>query len=420
MATATPLPTPTATPTLTPSPTPTVVLPLPGVRIVPAFPELHGNSFKRPIYLTHDRGGRLYVLTQEGQARVFSPADLEGKDEIMPAVWLDLKGRITPSELMHGEEGFWGLAFDPRGNYIYTMYSAMEPIRSVVSRWRLEDSGDVDMESELVLLEIEKPLDWKGLTGRVHNGGTLAFGPDGYLYISVGNGGAGSRDAGAAQNTCNLLGSILRIDVHRVTPATDYFPAYPYSIPPDNPFAQAGGCTRPEVYAYGLRNPYRMSFDSVTGMLWAGDVGDLTWEEVDVIKPGANYGYDNMEGPDCWPPPLQAVVIRPFWNGELLECDPDLFEPPITAYGRAETGNCSIIGGHVYRGKRLPALVGWYVYGDFCSGRIWALNTDTMDNVLLADTDLMVSSFGVDATDEIYVVYYGVPWGAIYSLEEIP
>ena len=218
-----------------------------------------------------------------------------------------------------------------------------------------------------------------------HNGGQVTFGPDGYLYVGLGDGGSGGDPRGHGQNLRTLLGTILRIDVSALDETGSY------AVPPDNPFVGVQGA-RPEIWAYGLRNPWRFSFDRETGDLWTGDVGQNKLEEIDIIKPGANYGWNIMEGTSCFRGP---------------GCGSDDLEPPVAEYGR--DGGCSVTGGYVYRGPRLPSLVGAYLYGDFCTGNIWALRHDgsqVVDQALIADTDLQISSFAEGPDGEVYILSF--------------
>ena len=286
------------------------------------------------------------------------------------------------------EEGLLGLAIDPDDTeYLYLYYSAANPRRSVVSRFSIpgpDSPAAADPDSELVILEVEQPYP-------NHNGGQLAFGPDGYLYIGLGDGGSAGDPQRNGQDTSTLLGTILRIDVSEAT--VDQ----PYAIPPDNPFADGGG--RPEIWAYGLRNPWRFSFDRgagdrETGDLWAGDVGQNRWEEIDIIERGGNYGWNAMEGNHCFRPPedcQQEGMIPPVWEYPL------------------EDDACSVIGGYVYRGAAIPWLTGVYVYGDFCTGEVFGLRREGADfmNHLLADTGLRIASFGQDNDGELYVLSQG-------------
>jgi glucose/arabinose dehydrogenase len=211
-----------------------------------------------------------------------------------------------------------------------------------------------------------------------HNGGGLAFGPDGMLYVALGDGGSAGDPLGNGQNVNALLGKILRLDVSGAT----------YTVPPGNPLIGSG---RGEIWAYGLRNPWRITFDNATGDLWAGDVGQGAWEEVNEIVRGGNYGWNITEGPDCF---------------RADECDRAGILAPRASYGHDD--GCSITGGYVYRGTAMPELAGWYLYSDYCSGRVWALDTssDTSEPVELIDGGAPVSSFGQDAQGELYLVTF--------------
>ena len=229
-----------------------------------------------------------------------------------------------------------------------------------------------------------------------HNGGMVAFGPDGYLYIGRGDGGSRGDPQNRGQNPHELLGKVLRIDVDHERP---------FAVPSDNPFVKGGG--RPEVYAFGLRNPWRFSFDRATGELWLADVGQYKWEEVNVIQRGGNYGWSIMEGNHCFKPEDRCPR-----EGLLLS---------VAEYGH-DKGRCSITGGYVYRGKRLPVLGGTYVFGDFCSGELFALPAQSERDVLreprlLTKTDLRISSFGEDEAGELYVIDHG---GGVYRLDPAP
>ena len=257
---------------------------------------------------------------------------------------------------------------------MYVYYTAGGPRRSVLSRFQV-GSGVIDLGSETVLLEAPQPF------GN-HNGGQIAFGPDGYLYVALGDGGSSGDPNGNGQNLSTLLGSILRLDVSGAG----------YTVPPSNPFGS-------EIYAYGLRNPWRFSFDRANGDLWTADVGQNRWEEVGRIVAGGNYGWSVMEGFECFEPP----------SG----CDTSDLRLPRAVYGR-DLG-CSVTGGYVYRGASMPELDGWYVYGDFCSGRIWAVNTiDSSPAVLLADTGLPIASFGELPEGELLVLTFA---NAVYRLQ---
>ena len=228
-----------------------------------------------------------------------------------------------------------------------------------------------------MLLEVEQPY-------RNHNGGQLAFGPDGYLYISLGDGGSGGDPQGNGQNVKTLLGSILRIDVSNASPAE------PYRVPEDNPFWD-DETARGEIWAYGLRNPWRFSFDPVTGDLWTGDVGQNRFEEIDLVVRGGNYGWNVLEGTHCFSP--------------KTECDPAGTAHPVLEY--PINGGCSVIGGYVYRAADIPSLAGAYVYGDHCSGKVSALRYEgqtVTGNREIADTGHRITSFGVDRAGNLYVL----------------
>jgi glucose/arabinose dehydrogenase len=238
-----------------------------------------------------------------------------------------------------------------------------------VSEFRVADQPNVSTTSERVLLVIHDPYP-------NHNGGMVEFGPEGFLYIALGDGGAGGDPENRGQNLQELLGKLLRIDVDHGTP---------YTIPPDNPFVASGG--RPEIYAWGFRNPWRFSFDRLTGQLWAGDVGQNKWEEIDIVQLGGNYGWRVMEGTHCYDP--------------AIACPTKGLIQPVAEY-RNDGTRCSIIGGYVYRGAGAPTLYGTYLYGDFCSGEIFGLRGSAQRTLLAAS--LSISSFGQDQSGEVYVV----------------
>ncbi len=318
---------------------------------------------------------RIFVTEQAGRVLVF-PNDQSANDT---QVFLDVRDRVNEGG---NEEGLLGIAFDPDykdNGHFYLYYSASGPRRSVLSRFSVgSDSPNlVDPASEVVILEVRQPYS-------NHNGGQLAFGPDGYLYVGLGDGGSGGDPLGNGQDPGTLLGSILRIDVSNVTEGQTY------GIPPDNPFVGVPGA-REEVWVYGLRNPWRFSFDDDTGLLWVADVGQNGWEEIDVVGKGLNYGWNVMEGAHCFSP--------------RSGCDTSGLELPVAEYDRS--GGCSVTGGYVYRGDRLLSLRGAYVYGDFCSGKIWGLRYDgsTVTEVkLLVDSNLSITSFGQDLAGSLYIL----------------
>ncbi len=361
--------------------------PLRKMSVAVAFPNL---SFDRMVYLTHAGDGthRLFLVLQPGMIFVFpNKADVDSA-----RVFLDIRERVNDAG---SEEGLLGLAFDPgyeTNGHFYVYYTASPPSRSVLSRFSVSpsDSNEADPGSELVILQVDQPYS-------NHNGGSLVFGPDGYLYLGLGDGGSDGDPRGHGQNLSTLLGSVIRIDVSRSSLGERYF------VPSDNPFVNLTGA-RGEIWAYGLRNPWRFSFDLATGLLWAADVGQNLYEEVDIIKRSGNYGWNKMEGLHCYPQ-------------SLSQCDKTGLELPIIEYTHAE--GCSITGGYVYGGSRLPSLHGAYVYGDFCSGKIWALRFDggrVTEHLELVDSGLHIPSFGEDAEGELYILSFD---GKIYKLESM-
>ena len=250
----------------------------------------------------------------------------------------------------------------------------------MITRYTVSANPKVaDPASARIVMEIAQPYS-------NHNGGQLAFGPDGYLYVSLGDGGSGGDPGNRAQNMNEMLGKILRIDVDRTDPGLGY------AIPPDNPFVGQSGA-RGEIWAVGLRNPWRMGFDRLTHDLWAGDVGEGTWEEIDLIERGRNYGWRRMQGDACFNP--------------STSCDTGVLTGPVAVYGHGE--GCAVVGGFVYRGSRLPEIYGAYVYGDYVSTKIWALRYDeakkrVVANQPIRDPNVAILSFGEDEQGEIYLL----------------
>ncbi len=344
-----------------------------------AFPNL---QFDQPvgIYNAHDDSNRLFVIGQKGIIHSFN----NSPDSTDKSIFLDIQSKVTSG----GELGLLGMAFHPfftTNGYVYLDYTAASPLRTVISRWKVNDSNPnvLNSSSEYVLLTINQPF-------ANHNGGQLAFGPEGYLYIGMGDGGSGGDPLGNAQNKSSLLGKILRLDVDSGTP---------YAIPADNPFKGNSLGYKEEIYAYGLRNPWRFSFDAVTGYCWAADVGQNAWEEIDLIENGKNYGWNILEGNHCY---------------QTASCDNTGLAPPVQEYGH-DMGE-SITGGFVYRGVDHAGLVGKYIYGDYVSGNIWALNYTSLqiENILLADTRLAITSFGLDENKELFIADHN---GGIYRLK---
>jgi glucose/arabinose dehydrogenase len=348
-------------------------------RAVPAFPRL---SFENPLFLAAPPAGpdRLFVVEQAGRVLWFENRADAG--QVREA--LDIRKKVRT---VHNEEGLLGLAFHPEfkdNGFVFLQYSAGEPRRNVISRFAMDAaSGRIDPASEKIVLEVPQPY------GN-HNGGMLAFGPDGFLYIGLGDGGAANDPHDHGQDMRTLLGKMLRIDVDRAEGGKAY------SVPRDNPFAGRAGA-RGEIWASGLRNPWRYSFDRQTGELWAGDVGQNKWEEIDVIEKGKNYGWNRREGRH----PSRATGR------------PEDFEDPVAEHGREEAQ--SITGGYVYRGERLPELRGHYIYGDFMSGLIWALDAAARGEPRLIARGELISSFGEDRAGELYFTSFD---GRIYRLEK--
>ena len=293
---------------------------------------------------------------------------------------LDLRDRVSRAG---NEEGLLSVALDPAfaaNRRVWAYYAAANPRRTVLARFTREaGSGTIDRGSQAVVLEVAQPFP-------NHKGGAIRFGPDGMLYLGLGDGGSAGDPNGNGQNLGALLGKIIRIDVRNSTADR------PYAVPLDNPFVDRAGA-RGEIWAYGLRNPWRMSFDSATGWLWAGDVGQDAVEEIDVIGRGANFGWNVVEGDRCYRP--------------STGCDRTGFTPPVIAYAHAE-GRCSIVGGVVYRGARVPEIAGAYLYGDTCSGEVWAVNAANPRNpVRIATGARALASFGIDADGEVTLLAFG-------------
>jgi glucose/arabinose dehydrogenase len=324
-----------------------------------------------------DDSGRIFVVQQGGQIRIVRGGSLVADP------FLDISARITSG----GERGLLGLAFhpnfptDPRLFVNYTDANGDTQVSSFTVDAGRPDAADGN--SEVKLLHLAQPFP-------NHNGGAVVFGPDGYLYISTGDGGSGGDPLGNGQSLKTLLGKILRIDVDR-TDAN-----LPYAIPPGNPFVGTADAL-PEIFLYGLRNPWRLSFDRATGDLWIGDVGQGAWEEIDVARAGGadeNFGWNTMEGNHCFSPP----------DG----CTRTGLTPPVAEYSH-ESG-CTVIGGYVYRGSAQPALAGGYLFGDYCSGTVWAIDSASdalRDPAVVLESGASISSFGEDEAGELYATDIG-------------
>jgi len=375
-----------------PPPPPPVPLQLDDERV---FDQLTFNS---PVALVQAPGDstRWFAVEQSGIVRVFDNDPTVSSS----AVFVDISGRVDSGP---SEAGLLGIAFDPDFPLVDDVYLSYTrtgaPLVSVISRFSLDPAtGNLDASSEFEILTVLQDF------GN-HNGGNIAFGPDGFLYIGFGDGGSGGDPNNRAQDTNFILGSIVRLDVDVTPPAR-------YAIPPTNPFFGNTDCpigtgvmACPEIYALGLRNPWRFSFDSQTGELWVGDVGQNSWEEIDRVDLGMNYGWNHREGAHCYPPAAAS-------------CDLNNVDP-ITEYDHS-VGN-SVTGGYVYRGTVIPALQGTYVFGDFGSGRIWGVPANSAQGVvpeLLVDTTLNISSFAEGVDGELYALDYG--GGGIYQIIDAP
>ncbi len=348
-----------------------------------------GLDFFQPVALLPVPNEINQFWAVEKQGRVFRIVSQQGK--YAKELVVDISDRVNSSP---NEAGLLSLAFHPqydKNNQIFLSYTATGPqLTSTISRFQAP-GGRIDADSEQVLLQVAQPY------GN-HNGGQIAFGPDGYLYIGLGDGGSAGDPKNNGQNPQTLLGAILRLDVDNGTP---------YAIPKDNPFA-ASEDGRGEIYAWGMRNPWRWSFDRKTGELWVGDVGQNKWEEINLVRQSGNYGWNLKEGTHCYAK----------HNCDSADLKARLVEP-VAEYSHDH--GCSVTGGYVYRGNQIRSLQGTYVFGDFCSGRIWGLSPSGdpgksqggFEKKLLVKSDLMISSFAEDNQGEIYVIHYD---GEIYKI----
>ncbi len=360
------LPLETAAGTATFEPTPAAFPPPPvGLHSI-------AGGLDRPVYLTHsgDGSGRLFLVEKPGTIRIVQGGAL------LPAPFLDIRDLVKSSG---SEQGLLGLAFAPdySSSGRFFVHYIDQDGNTVIARYRASSDPDLaDPASAAVILRIDQPY-------ANHNGGDLAFGPDGYLYIGMGDGGSEGDPLGTGQRLDTLLGKILRIDVRGDT----------YAIPVDNPFLNQQGA-RPEIWAYGLRNPWRFSFDRATGDLYIGDVGQDSYEEIDFQAAGSaggpNYGWSIMEG------------FHPYKGGSIAG-----LTPPVAEYDHT-SGNCSVTGGYVYRGSAISALAGIYVFGDYCTGQTWVLHRfpEGWGMAQWFGMNIAISSFGEDEAGELYVLDY--------------
>lgn len=345
------------------------------------------DRFASPVHLWNagDGSGRLFVVEQAGTIRIIR------NGHVVQTPFLDIRDRVDSG----GEKGLLSVSFHPKfkqSGLLYVDYTSREGgLHTVISEFKVtRDPDAADPDSERILLTILQPY-------ANHNGGQTAFGPDGFLYVGMGDGGAGNDPQDRGQNTNELLGKILRLDVDRKQGGREY------GIPADNPYASGVG--RPEIFAIGMRNPWRFSFDPVTGLLFVADVGQDNWEEIDVVERGKNYGWRVMEGNHCTP-------------GVDRNCNTRGYERPILEY--AHPDGISITGGFVYRGTAIPALCGVYVYSDWGSGWVRGLRYDPASRRVTQQRQIVggagaghPSSFGVDEAGEVYVVDLG---GRIFKI----
>jgi len=354
-----------------------------GAVTIKAVPVITGLS--SPVDITHagDGSGRLFIVLQGGRIVIFDGV------QIFSTPFLDITSLVSSG----GERGLLGAAFHPNyvGNgFFYVSYTNTAGA-SVIARYSVSsDPNRADPTSGVIILTIPQPFS-------NHNGGQVHFGPDGYLYIGVGDGGSGGDPQNNGQDLGTLLGKILRIDVDS---------GLPFTVPPDNPFVGIVGA-RDEIWSFGLRNPWRFSFDRLTGDMFIGDVGQNSWEEVN-FQPststgGENYGWRLMEGNSCFNP--------------ATNCNNGTLTLPILVYDHGV--GCSVTGGYRYRGSKNPNLTGLYLYGDFCTGLIWGAQEDGLggwNTPVLLDTNFSISTFGEDESGEIYFAHLSATNGAIYQV----
>jgi quinoprotein glucose dehydrogenase len=387
--------------------------PLPQITLKPVLPKL---AIERPVWMSEASDGsrRLFVVYQSGRIMVVR----KGSDGGDAKEFFNIQDR-DPQADGQNECGLLSLAFHPgfaTNQLFYVYYNQKNPagqhsqplnfpIRSVISEFKVATNNPdrADLKSERIVLQVPQPF------GN-HKGGELAFGPDGYLYLGLGDGGAGDDPLGNGQSTSTLLAKMLRLDVNTRTRNAFGDPSrhLEYGIPRDNPFVNEPNMgergARQEIYAYGLRNPWRYSWDPTTGALWCGDVGQDLWEEVDLIVKGGNYGWSVREGAHHFKPgPDGAKYIEPIME---YTHRPNLQK--VAMYPDHSIGLC-IIGGYVYRGQQSPALAGVYIYGDYNLGTIWGLRYDYALQQVTAHGPLLqqpgnIDSFAEDADGEIYAL----------------
>ncbi len=364
----------------------------PDAAVARAFPSL---SFTLPVALKQAPGdsSRWFVIEKRGTVHVFDNVDAASST----SVFLDISSRVNSAL---SEAGLLGMAFHPQfpaTPEVFVSYNGTgATLTSVISRFRLDATGlALDAASEEVLLRFDQPQS-------NHNGGDIAFGPNGLLYAAFGDGGGGGDPDENGQDTNNLFGTVIRIDVDGGTP---------YAIPPDNPFASGSMCTQgsalspcAEIFAWGFRNPWRMSFDAATAALWLGDVGQGAWEEIDRVTLGGNYGWNDREGANCFDPMVGCVLG---------------FDEPVAQYDHSQ--GQSVTGGYVYRGTDIADLAGWYVFADFVSGALFAVDADaqpTETPQVIGNAGFNVSAFATDTGGQLFLLNYGA--GEIYQVVAAP
>jgi glucose/arabinose dehydrogenase len=346
------------------------------------------DGLNAPVGIAHaaDGTGRLFIVEKAGRVRLLQ----DGKLSSLP--FLEIATRVGSQG---AEQGLLGLTFHPeyaQNGFFFVNYTNLQG-NTVISRFAVgHDPAQADPSSEVVIVTVGQPAP-------NHNGGQLAFGPDGFLYAGLGDGGREGDPFGNGQNTHTLLGKMLRLDVDH---------GQPYAVPTTNPFA-GNSAYRPEIWALGLRNPWRFSFDRLTGDLYIADVGQDEYEEIDFQPAGSpggqNYGWSIMEGMHCYP--------------ASKACDRTGLTLPVAEYDHSQ--GCSVVGGYVYRGQQFPLMNGIYLFGDYCSGRIWGLARDGQGQWRMAEVgqaNMQPSSFGEDEAGELYLV--DLAGGRLYKLLALP
>lgn len=385
-----------AAPSPSPSPSPSPAAAMFDAARVRVTLEQAWQGFSKPVGLAtaRDGSGRVFVLEQAGLIRVVDGG------AVQPRPFLDLRAQVSDISSGYSERGLLGLVFHPayRDNGLFFVNYTDKQGHTQIVRYHVSDDRNVaDPSTARTILTQQQPFP-------NHNGGHLAFGPDGYLYIGLGDGGSANDPQRNGQNLGTLLGKMLRIDVNIPDGG-----GTPYAVPSDNPFRDHSGA-RPEIWALGLRNPWRYSFDRATGDLYIADVGQNAWEEIDFVASGSggglNFGWNIMEGMHC--------------RGGGEACDRSGLTLPVAEYSRSD--GCSVTGGYVYRGSAQPLLAGAYFYGDYCSGKVWALTRGPSGQWTASEVvqrgGMQVSSFGEDDAGEVYVT--SLSDGVVYRLRAAP